>query len=191
MSDDEDVPLEDLAERLGLDEEDEDGDDRADVPVDPPSPAGSEDPDTEREEAAAADASATAAEDDEPLGDLAERVRARQADRAGEESPFEAMDVGEVEGEDLWSELFERDDGDVDRYVGVGGEAERVGGGAGYDEFVVETATFCKRCPLLGPPPELHCTHEGTEILEVVDTEHFKVRECPMVEEGDDGLADI
>jgi hypothetical protein len=182
MSDD-DVPLSDLAERLGLDGEGDGVSD--DVPVDPPSAEAADGPD-------ASDDGEPRAADDRPLEELADCVRTRTADEDAdaESSPFESMDVGAVDGEEVWGELFDDDDGGGE-FVGVGGEAERVGEGTAYAEFVVEKAEFCKQCPFLGDPPELHCTHEGTDIVEVVDTEHFRVRECPMVDDGDDRFTDI
>ena len=171
MSDD-DVPLDELADRLGLNDEGEAGAD-------------------ETELADRTDDAEPQSDEEEPLGALAERVRARREDEAvsAEESPFESMDVSEIDSEAVWEELF--GDEETESHIGVGGAAERVDGAAGTAEYVVEKATFCKRCPFLGDPPELHCTNDGTEILEVVDTEHFRVRECPMVDEEPDELTNF
>jgi len=48
----------------------------------------------------------------------------------------------------------------------------------------------CHSCPHFGEPPELACTHEGTDILAMPDSEHFRVADCPMVvdEESIDGF---
>ena len=219
MSDEEDeVPLDDLAERLGLNEDesdeaaengdterpDDDGEASSGVPVDPPDEDGEE---GEADSSVVADAADESEGDtlpeDAPLGDIARRVRERrdrkasggrgeaedvedidelsELDEVDEDSLFESMSVGEVDSESVWEELVETDDA-TQRYPGVGGPAERVGVN---DEYVVEKATFCKRCPFLNDPPKLGCDNEGTEILEVVDSEHFRVRGCPMVEESE------
>lgn len=52
-------------------------------------------------------------------------------------------------------------------------------------EHVVDKRQYCQQCPHLADPPELDCTHEGTEIVEVTDAEHFRVRACPVI--GEDG----
>ncbi|MEZ3117073.1 hypothetical protein RYH80_14245 [Halobaculum sp. MBLA0147] len=52
-------------------------------------------------------------------------------------------------------------------------------------EHVVDKRQYCQQCPHLADPPELGCTHEGTEIVEVTDAEHFRVRACPVI--GEDG----
>ena len=48
-------------------------------------------------------------------------------------------------------------------------------------ETVVEKRRYCQRCPHFGEPPDAVCTHPGTTILEVVDSERFRVQNCPVV----------
>lgn len=111
-----------------------------------------------------------------------------------DDDPFDRMSVGEIDEEELWSSL-----GSDDAGVGVGAapDAGSLGGvepasgvesvdGAGPEtrEHVVPKDKYCQSCPYLDDPPELACTHEGTEIVEVVDSERFRVRNCPMVENG-------
>ncbi|WP_049987990.1 hypothetical protein [Halobellus rufus] len=125
-------------------------------------------------------------DDDAPLSDLAERLSERREKRTGEatDDPFEEMSIPEIDGEALWEA------------VGVEGEDRSPGAGPFADtaatplddetddpEHVVEKETYCQKCPHLADPPELACTHDGTEIVEVVDSERFRVRNCPMVEE--------
>lgn len=38
----------------------------------------------------------------------------------------------------------------------------------------------CHGCRFFADPPETACTHSGTEINRVVDTDHFEVVDCPM-----------
>jgi len=123
-----------------------------------------------------------------PLDDLAREVRARREDREsrteGNDPPddfFESVDVAEVDDEAVW-ESFAEGETTPEARVGLGAEAERA---AGADEHVVPKRGFCQRCPHFSAPPEATCTHEGTTIVEVVDTDHFRVRDCPVVDEED------
>lgn len=52
------------------------------------------------------------------------------------------------------------------------------------DEEVIDKRSFCQRCRYLSDPPIVECTIEGSEIVEVVDIDRFRVRGCPMVERG-------
>lgn len=115
-----------------------------------------------------------------PLGDLASRI---EAEAPPEDDPFEDMSVSEADAEIDWDELVE-------------GEAEPAGGPTAAraepvapEEHVVDKRQFCQRCDYFSAPPETACTHEGTEIVEVVDSDHFRVRDCPMV--GEDGEPDF
>ena len=114
-----------------------------------------------------------------------------------DEDPFEQMSVGEIDEETLWSSLGSDDtagvgvDATTDTETGSLGDVgpapgvESVGdAGSKLPEHVVPKDTYCQSCPYLDEPPALGCTHEGTEIVEVVDNERFRVRNCPMVEDG-------
>ena len=123
------------------------------------------------------------------------------------EDPFDRMAVGEVDEETLWSSLGDDDaagvgvetgvDVDVDGDAGPDAGTDSIGGVGpspgvesvddaqpGVAEHIVPKDKYCQSCPYLDDPPELACTHEGTEIVEVVDSERFRVRDCPMVEGG-------
>ena len=112
-----------------------------------------------------------------------------------DEDPFEQMSVGEIDEETLWSSLGSDDTAGVDTAadtdtgslggVGPASGVESVGEpGSTLPEHVVPKDTYCQSCPYLDGPPALACTHKGTEIVEVVDNERFRVRNCPMVEDG-------
>ncbi|MEF8756711.1 MAG: hypothetical protein V5A33_00590 [Halobacteriales archaeon] len=102
-----------------------------------------------------------------PLGDLADRMR-ENADRVeGGDDVFEAVDVGTVDQETLWKQ--------------VASDEEFVVEGPGDREDVVDKSTYCETCEFFAGPPEVRCTHEGTSIRELVDLEHFRVRNCPVV----------
>lgn len=95
------------------------------------------------------------------------------ADGAG---AFESVDVDPVAVEDVWASLEEADDERPE--VSLEGSAESVDG----DDHRVPKREYCQRCPFLSDPPEVACTHDGTSIVAVEDADHFRVRNCPMVE---------
>lgn len=111
-----------------------------------------------------------------PLSDLAADVRERREREPDEDfgELFSEVEVGEVDGEAAWRELLMEDEGEP---LAIG---ERVETDEDRDVRVIENRT-CHRCQYFGEPPELHCTHEGTEIRRVVDTDHYEVVDCPMV----------
>ncbi|WP_049937351.1 hypothetical protein [Haloplanus natans] len=125
---------------------------------------------------------------DAPLEDLAREVRGRREARESQSAEvppdddlFESVDVGDVDDEAVWESFVEGETGPEER-VGLGAEAERANDP---DERVVPKRDFCQRCPHFAAPPETACTHEGTSIVEAVDTDRFRVRNCPVVEDED------
>lgn len=50
------------------------------------------------------------------------------------------------------------------------------------DEVIVPKRRYCEGCQYFTEPPETACEHPGTDILELVDTDHFLVADCPVVE---------
>jgi len=148
---------------------------------------------TEDEATDDADQAPDSADDDAPLDDLAREVRARREARESRETPdadvpddpFEPVDVAEVDDEAVWESFVEGESG-PETGVGLGTETQQA---PGSDEHVVPKRDFCQRCPHFTVPPETACTHDGTTIVEVVDTDHFRVRNCPVVEEEDEGTA--
>lgn len=110
-----------------------------------------------------------------PLDDLAERAR-RDRERPPAEDAvmeaFETVDVDDVAVEDLWTELEGEDlDDTVDEPRST---TER-------EISVVSKRDYCMRCQYFSAPPEVRCTNEGSEILEMVDTEQFRVADCPIL----------
>lgn len=182
-SPDEDTPLSDLAHRVAARRR-RHGD------------ATSED-DATADDAAASEEPAHRAADDEtrgetpegsaPLSDLARRVGERRGSRSkgGDDALFDEMNVGEVDEETLWASLTDFEAAEA-AHVGAEASAEEVRGDVpGYVDHLVPKAEFCQQCPYLADPPELACEHEDTEIVEVVDSDRFRVRECPMVGENE------
>lgn len=108
---------------------------------------------------------------DEPDDDLAEL--------------FSEVAVEDVDAQAVWSEL------DASGSPGTGDGAasddhfEVPDADAvlreGADEAVVSKASYCQRCEYFSSPPDVGCSHPGTEIVELVDVKHFRVRNCPVV----------
>lgn len=132
-----------------------------------------------------------------PLGNIAEEVQRRRERRERESEAesdlFEEMDVREVDSDELWDVIFgeeEREEAEG-RAVGAGGEAEQIGTAPGADdrpEHRIPKAKYCQRCPYLSAPPMVACDHDGTDIVEVSDSEHFVVRGCPFADQQDPNL---
>lgn len=124
---------------------------------------------------------------DAPLGDLAASVRdqrrATEDDADLVEDLFEEIDVGDLDGDDAWAALEGVRDDDVS--VSASAHAipvDRPDPRARRDDHLVSKREFCQQCPYFTAPPETACTHDGTEIVEVVDADQFRVRGCPMVD---------
>lgn len=167
-----------------------------------------------------------------PLADVAAAVDERRTRKRGEDDAFESVDVGEVDGEQLWEELAAGGEGETasvpaersgdgavssgatadatadatvaDATTGttadsaatdstadwVADAADTADGHAGREVRTIPKAT-CHGCPHFGDPPELACTHEGTDILAMVDSDHFRVADCPMVVDGEEDIGSI
>lgn len=100
---------------------------------------------------------------------------------------FTEMAVPDVDEETVWEELAVDTDGtetEAERILdGDATDEDIVGEPAeGDEETVVPKTRYCHRCKYFSAPPEVACTHPGTDIVEVVDLEQFRVRNCPVVE---------
>jgi hypothetical protein len=115
--------------------------------------------------------------EDAPMADLAKRV-AERTEEPTPEGEFTSVETAEIDSEDVWADL---EAGTSDEPITTG---ERVDTGEEGDVRIIPKRT-CHTCPYFGDPPNLHCTHEGTEIREVASPEEFEVVDCPMV--VDDG----
>ncbi|WP_321112189.1 hypothetical protein [Halorussus salinisoli] len=126
-----------------------------------------------------------------PLADVAAEVDERRRRDRDETDAFESVEVGDLDGEQLWERLAEGDDGPT---VTVSPDAADATGATDWsddrDVRTIPTAT-CHGCPYFGDPPDLACTHEGTEILAMPDTDHFRVADCPMVVDGEEDVRGI
>jgi hypothetical protein len=149
--------------------------------------------------------------DDEPLGDLTERVRRRHGEATGpgrsggrgasgadpfdelgtggsDESTagavdglFEEMDVDALDPERVWAAVFGDDPGGGHGTLGAEDDGAK-------DGQVVPIGKYCQACRFFSLPPAVECEGEG-EIVEVVDSRRFRVRNCPVVasRRDDDG----
>lgn len=123
------------------------------------------------------------------------------------EDVFVEMDVDEIDEDSVWQDLISEDDvgdgavdgrTDSDGRTGASTRAEAeaestsTGGtvpGATEGDFgdeIVSKQRFCEGCEYFSPPPNVACTNPGTEIVELVDNEHYRVSDCPVVAERRD-----
>lgn len=119
---------------------------------------------------------------------------------------FDEIGVDEIDGEALWDELadteaeasaFDSEEPtetaeptDTDEPFDSPSPPDEAASLGSVDGDSTETATvdkrsYCQQCPFFTDPPEVGCTHEGTEIIEVLEDGQFRVRNCPVV--TDDG----
>jgi hypothetical protein len=104
---------------------------------------------------------------EEQLGE--EGARQRRTDPEGD--PFEGGDwTAEDADESVWEELSTEPEVDTQQEDG-----RRVS--------EVNKHSFCEGCEYFTEPPEIACTHEGTEIRRFLDVETVEVVDCPIVEE--------
>ncbi|QSG10182.1 hypothetical protein [Halapricum desulfuricans] len=98
----------------------------------------------------------------DPLADLAGDV---------EGDPFESGDwTGSGTDDSVWEDLSTESE--------IETEAED-----GRRISAVDKHRFCEGCRHFTEPPEIACTHEGTEILSFPDVDTVRVVDCPIVEE--------
>jgi len=94
-----------------------------------------------------------------------------------EGNPFESLDafedrsVDEVDPDVVWQTLAS-----AETRGSVTDDSERT-----YAD--VSKHSYCEQCEHFSPPPEISCTHEGTEIVEFRDMETVRVVDCPIVAE--------
>lgn len=105
--------------------------------------------------------------------------------------PFEAggtFDEAGVEGVDP-DEVWDRLTGEADPTEPIAEDQDRdrdqdQDQDEAEDDVVdVSKHAFCETCEFFSPPPEVSCTHPGTDILEFVDVETVRVANCPIVAE--------
>ncbi len=107
---------------------------------------------------------------DPPEGDPSRGVEPPEEwdDEEVPDDPFTEVEVGEVDEDAVRAGL---QDGDAPTAAGTS------------EEVVVPKRKYCERCEHFADPPNATCTNDGTEILELVDMDHFRVVNCPVVAE--------
>lgn len=129
--------------------------------------------------------------EDDPFEDLPGDDADGDVD-AAVEGLFTEVEVADVDDEAVWDALTagESPPGVDGNGAGDRGDDEVVETDAG-EGTVVPKGTYCQRCEHFSPPPQVSCGNPGTEILELVDVEHFRVRDCPVVERRHSATRDL
>ncbi|WP_436931302.1 hypothetical protein [Halosimplex halobium] len=95
-------------------------------------------------------------------------------------SAFERSGVEGIDPDEVWDRLTA--DPDADAAAGGDGEVDPPDGDED-DVVTVSKHSYCEGCEHFSPPPDVTCTHEGTDILEFVGVDDVRVSNCPVVEE--------
>jgi hypothetical protein len=126
---------------------------------------------------------------DVPLSELA--AEASASSEAERSELFEEVDVGEVDAEAVWDAVVEEGNPPEEGL----GETEEPATAAEPtrkpNEHVIDKREYCQRCEFFTQPPTVACTNEGTEIVELVDSEQFRVRNCPKVKADEEELQSL
>lgn len=143
---------------------------------------------------AAADDPFTALESDDPATDFG----------PSENDLFTEVEVDDVDDESVWAELAGDDaqtapdaDADVDLSPEPSVEGESLPEETDEPtptatETIVQKRSYCEKCEYFSEPPEVGCGYPDGEIVELIDTERFKVRNCPIVDRRESGdVADL
>lgn len=110
----------------------------------------------------------TTGTEDDPFVDTAHR----EGDPfEGMDDAFDEMEAGGVDPDEVWQDLAS-----AESRGSVGDATERT-----YAD--VSKHSYCEQCPHFSGPPEIRCTHEGTEIVEFLDMDSVRVVDCPIVAE--------
>jgi hypothetical protein len=104
---------------------------------------------------------------DDPFVDITER----EGDPfASVDDAFEEVDVGDLDPDSVWEELSSA-------------EIEAVAEKQGRTYAEVSKHSYCEQCEYFSDPPDVGCTHEGTQIVEFLDVETVRLVDCPVVAE--------
>ena len=135
---------------------------------------------------------------DEPFDGLDEAWTGEGAVPSDTDELFEEMDVSDVDTDALWESVLDGSDAEPVDFdaAGASGDDTAADGdevwkaasasasGSEADEqreTVVPKDSHCESCYFFSAPPEVACTYEGSEIVEIVDSERFQVENCPVV----------
>lgn len=107
-----------------------------------------------------------------PLKDIADSIDDRQRQSSETDRLFEEKDIPEIDTDVVWEQLEQPEP--IEQF-----EEEP-------EVRVVDKKTYCETCEYFSSPPDMHCTHDGTEIRELVDFEHVEVVNCPIVKRNEE-----
>lgn len=108
-------------------------------------------------------------EDADPFDQLAADIEMDEDPDELFERAFEDASAESVDIEEVWERL-------------EGGSTPSVSQTAVSEEMdVVSKRAYCESCKYMRPPPQVSCSHEGTDIVEYVDADHVLLRNCPIV----------
>lgn len=114
-----------------------------------------------------------------PLGDLAAAVDERSTgpDRAESDDAFDDLfereDVTALDPDRLWERL-ENDEPLADRLADDREIRE------------IDKHEYCHQCEHFADPPNVGCTREGTDVLELTSLDTFRVADCPVILENEE-----
>lgn len=110
---------------------------------------------------------------DDPFSELdATETDGIEPDEGAMEELFERVESPELDDEAVWEAVLS---GNGDEPIGT----EPTGTGA---DAVVRKNSYCKQCEFFSNPPDVTCSNPGTEIVELIGVDRFRVTDCPVVE---------
>ena len=107
---------------------------------------------------------------------------------APEDALFTEVETTELDDGDVWAELEESATGGAAEpepgpALDAGSDAREGADAATSGETVVRKRAYCEQCEYFSEPPEVSCSHQGTEIHELPDRTNLLVSNCPIVAE--------
>lgn len=124
-----------------------------------------------------------ATEEPPPFQDLVERIRA-----SDDEDAISALEISsDVDAADFFEEETTEQFDTEALWSAIESDWREVGDSSDFQEdepdHVVPKQWYCEQCEHFSEPPDVHCLHDGTTILEFVGTEDVRVQNCPVVAE--------
>jgi hypothetical protein len=95
---------------------------------------------------------------------------------------FEERAIADVDADRVWESILD-DESSTDEPGGPcpGTDAGPERTDARERSHTVPKREYCQSCVFFSEPPAVACTHDAGTIVEVVDSERFVVRGCPVV----------
>jgi hypothetical protein len=123
--------------------------------------------------------------DTRPGADSAAESRDLAADIDGDgDELFEEMDVSGIDTDEVWESVLTdeaNDDSVTNASPTVDIDPTREVESTVGEDHIVPKDGYCESCRFFSTPPTVECSYEGSEIVEIVDSEQFRVRNCPVV----------